>query len=46
MKREIKLQRQFLQLGRDVVEFKQFKQIEDGRINNKTQLKIQKWLNI
>ena len=28
--REIKLQRQFLQLGRDAVEFKQFKQIEDG----------------
>ena len=28
--REIKLQRQFLQLGRDDVEFKQFKQIEDG----------------
>ena len=28
--REIKLQRQFLQLGRDAVEFKQFEQIEDG----------------
>ena len=28
--REIKLQRQFLQLGRDAVEFKQYKQIEDG----------------
>ena len=28
--REIKLQRQFLQLGRDAVEFKQFKQIEEG----------------
>ena len=36
--REIKLQRQFLQLGRDAVEFKQFKQIEDGmerKINDK-----------
>ena len=28
--REIKLQRQFMQLGRDAVEFKQFKKIEEG----------------
>ena len=36
--REIKLQQQFNQLGRDAVEFKQFQNIEDGmekKVNNK-----------
>ena len=47
--REIKLQRQFLQLGRDAVEYKQFKQIEDGmenKINDRQNQDLINQLNV